>query len=278
MAVAPALIRKRLAQAGHRSISLFVDLTNYVMLELGQPLHAYDLDKLQDSHIVVREAEAGEKLVTLNGVEHELQANQMMICDGRGPIGVAGVMGGADTEVDAETKNVLLEAAHFVNTSVRRTRKQLGLNTEASYRFERSVDPEGVVAALNRVRELLEDLGHSDWCVNGVTDNYPSPPVRKAVRLRLSRAHMLLGMQVGETEARGYLERLGFVLTGSGDELSATPPTWRTDIQREEDLVEELGRMHGYELIPGTASGRRYVDRRGWRQVSGGVKADRGRA
>src|SRR5579871_587550 len=231
---APALIQKRLRQAGQRPISLFVDLTNYVMLELGQPLHAYDLDKLRGPLIQVRSAKPGEKLTTLNGVEHKLAADQMMICDQRGAIGVAGVMGGADTEVDAGTTRVLLEAAHFVNTSVRKTRKQLGLNTDASYRFERSVDPEGVVGALNRVRELLEDLGHGEWPVEGVTDVYPRPPAPPSVRLRLWRAHMLLGMEVTDEEAQGYLGRLGFQLDGGDGDYDVTPPTWRPDITREE--------------------------------------------
>lgn len=247
---APELIRKRLRQAGQRPISLFVDLTNYVMLELGQPLHAYDLNKLKGPEVIVREAQSGEKLTTLNGVEHDLQADQLMICDARGPIGVAGVMGGADTEVDDRTTHVLLEAAHFVNTSVRRTRKQLGLNTEASYRFERSVDPEGVVAALNRVKELLDDLGHEEWTVPGVTDVYPRRPAPRTVRLRLPKAHLLLGMPISEDEARRYLGSLGFQLTGDAAEFVVTPPTWRPDITREEDLVEELGRVHGYERIP----------------------------
>ncbi|HLX77792.1 MAG TPA: phenylalanine--tRNA ligase subunit beta, partial [Acidimicrobiales bacterium] len=241
---APDWIQKRLRQAGQRPISLFVDLTNYVMLELGQPLHAYDLDKLQGPEIIVRSARPGERLTTLNGIEHELRAEQMMICDARGPIGVAGVMGGADTEIDSETKRVLLEAAHFVNTSVRKTRKELSLNTDASYRFERSVDPEGVVGALNRVRELLEDLGHGDWCVSGVSDVYPRRPHSSLIRLRLSRARVLLGMNVSDAEARTYLNRLGFIVDGTGDDLTVLPPTWRPDVTREEDLVEELGRIH----------------------------------
>ncbi|MHB8636170.1 MAG: phenylalanine--tRNA ligase subunit beta [Fimbriimonadaceae bacterium] len=246
----PELIRKRLRQAGQRPISLFVDLTNYVMLELGQPLHAYDLKKLQGPKIVVRAARHGEHLTTLNGVAHELQPNQVMICDARGPIGVAGVMGGADTEVDSGTTHVLLEAAHFESGSVRKTRKELALSTDASYRFERSVDPEGVVGALNRVRELVEELGHSDWCLKGVTDVYPRRPTVARIRLRLSRAQTLLGMTITTGEAKTYLANLGFNVDESGDALMVTAPTWRPDIVREEDLVEELGRVHGYEKIP----------------------------
>ena len=247
---APAIVRKRLRQTGQRSISLFVDLTNYVMLELGQPLHAYDLDKLQGKEIVVREARDGERLTTLDGIERVLRSDQMMICDSRGPIGVAGVMGGSDTEVDAGTKRVLLEAAHFENTSVRRTRKQLGLNTDASYRFERSVDPEGVVGGLNRVRQLLDDLGHGEWAVNGVSDVYPGRPRAREVRLRMAKADVLLGMPVTEDEAKRYLGSLGFGVEGGNGELVVMPPSWRPDVTREEDLIEELGRVHGYERIP----------------------------
>jgi phenylalanyl-tRNA synthetase beta chain len=247
---APDWIQKRLRQAGQRAISLFVDLTNYVMLEVGQPLHAYDLAKLRGPEIVVRSARAGEKITTLNGVTHELQPGQMMICDAGGPIGVAGVMGGGESEVDSQTQEVLLEAAHFVNTSVRKTRNQLGLNTDASYRFERSVDPENVVAALNRVRDLLAESGSADGCLPGVTDLYVSHPQPAAVRLRRSRAEMLLGMPLTAIEVTSYLAALGFQVAGKGDEIAVTPPTWRPDVTREEDLVEELGRVHGYERIP----------------------------
>lgn len=248
----PDWIQKRLTQAGMRPISLMVDLTNYVMLELGQPLHAYDLAKLAGHKIVVRKARAGEKLTTLNGSEHELREDQMMICDAERPIGAAGVMGGLDTEVTEGTKTVLLEAAHFVNTSVRRTRKQMGLNTEASYRFERSVDPEGVVAALNRVKVLLEDALGGAYSIDGVEDHFPVRPAVKRLDVRMSRVTRLLGMEVSSAEAHRYLEALGFEVQGSEEPFHVTAPTWRPDIVREDDVVEEIGRVHGFDRIPAT--------------------------
>ncbi|OWU65710.1 MAG: phenylalanine--tRNA ligase subunit beta, partial [Armatimonadetes bacterium Cent15-Ar3] len=153
-AESPAWMQKRLDACGMRPISLLVDLTNYVMLELGQPLHAFDRAKLTEGRLVVRHAQPGEKLTTLNGDEHELNG-QMMICDAAKPVGVPGVMGGLETEVTDDTTSLLLESANFVNKVVRKTRKQLGLSTEASYRFERSVDPDGVTAATRRFTQLL---------------------------------------------------------------------------------------------------------------------------
>lgn len=240
---APEWIQTRLRRAGQRPISLLVDLTNYVMLELGQPLHAFDLDKLGDQ-IVVRKAVAGEKLTTLNGVEHELRDDQMMICDANRPVAVAGVMGGLDTEVDERTTRLLLESAHFLNTSVRRTRKQLGLSTDASYRFERSVDPEGVVAAIHRFAELLGIPGSE------IVDVYPNPVRNQPVALRIDRANRLLGMAIKDVDAQRYLERLGMEVVGHGDPFYVVPPSWRPDIVREEDLIEEIGRVHGYDRIP----------------------------
>ncbi|HWA83089.1 MAG TPA: phenylalanine--tRNA ligase subunit beta [Fimbriimonadaceae bacterium] len=245
----PDWLQKRLRQAGQRPISLLVDLSNYVMLEVGQPLHTFDLDKLAGPEIVVRKAREGEKLETLDGNEHELRSDQMMICDADKPVAAAGIMGGEATEVDAATTRVLLESAHFLNTSVRRTRKQLGLSTEASYRFERSVDPEGVVAALERFADLLAEIDGGGSRIPGVIDVYPNPLVRESIELDIKRSDMLLGMPISEEQAAGYLERLGFDVM-RGNLLTVTPPTWRPDVVREEDLVEELGRVHGYEQIP----------------------------
>jgi phenylalanyl-tRNA synthetase beta chain len=264
---APERIAKRLRQAGQRPISLFVDLTNYVMLELGQPLHAYDLSKLHGPEIIVRQAAPGETMTTLNGVEHELKAEHMVIADKDRAIGIAGVMGGADTEVDENTTEVLLESAHFNNLSVRKTRKGLGLNTDASYRFERSVDPEGVVSALNRVRDLLIEFGYGAGCLPGVTDVRTQVAEKQVKRLRIAKANRLLGLDISHQEAERYLKNLGFevkesvhsehvmddLATGSlikALEFEVTVPSWRADISREEDLVEELGRVHGYEKIP----------------------------
>lgn len=246
----PEWLKKRLRQMGQRPISLLVDLTNYVMLETGQPLHAYDLDKLRGSRIIVRDARVGEKLVTLDEVERELQPGQMVIADETRAIGIAGVMGGAATEADAKTTRCLLEAAHFKNTSVRKTRKELGLFTEASYRFERHVDPAGTVAALNRFAELYASIT-GDHAVGGVIDVVREEPPQVELTLDLKRAQRLLGMRVSDEEAARYLERLGFEILGqSPGSLDVRVPTWRSDVHREEDLIEDIGRIHGYEKIP----------------------------
>lgn len=244
----PEWMQKRLDVSGMRPISLLVDLTNYIMLELGQPLHAFDRNKLAEERIVVRNANPGDKLTTLNGIEHELNG-QMMICDGAKPVGVPGVMGGLETEVTDETTNLLLESANFVNTVVRKTRKQLGLATEASYRFERSVDPDGVVAATKRFTELLLEA-QPDIQVSNIVDLYPGQQSFAPVKLRIGKASILLGMEITVSQAANYLKRLGMDVSQSGEDLMIVPPSWRPDIIREEDLIEELGRVHGYDLIP----------------------------
>ena len=249
----PEWLQKRLRQAGMRPLGLVVDCTNYVMLELGQPMHMYDLDTLRGGKIVVRKAREGETLTTLNGVEHKLRPDQMMICDSERPVGAAGVMGGLDTEVTASTTRMLLEAAHFVNTSVRRTRKQMGLSTEASYRFERSVDTEGVVAAIHRFAQLYAECGGAALPTGAVIDVYPSPPNPVTLRVRMSRATTLLGMEVTDDAAQRYLEALGFAVErGPESEFVITAPTWRPDIVREDDVIEEIGRVHGFDRIPET--------------------------
>lgn len=241
---APEWIQERLRKAGMRAISKLVDLTNYVMLELGQPLHAFDYPKLHGGRIVVRKARPGETIKTLDGNDHELPEFAMTICDAERPVAVAGVMGGEATEVDAATKTVLLESAAFVNVSVRKTRKALGLSTEASYRFERSVDPDGVVAAILRFTELLGVSG------SAVVDEYPGRLERPAVVLRPARARLLLGMEVSDEEAETHLKRLGMDVRREGSNLVVVPPSWRPDIVREEDLIEEVGRVHGFDRIP----------------------------
>ncbi len=186
IAPSPAWMQQRLLAAGMRPINNVVDVTNYVMLELGQPLHAFDLDLLPNGHVVVRRAHPGEKIVTLDGVERNLQPDMLMICDATHPVAVAGVMGGSETEVTPSTRNVLLESAHFNPTSIRRTSQRLQLATEASYRFERVVDPGGVVAALDRACELLEQIGAGEP-LSGVVDVYPRPASERTVTLRPAR-------------------------------------------------------------------------------------------
>jgi len=249
----PEWLQLRLRQAGMRPLGLVVDCSNYVMLEMGQPLHAFDFDTLRGGRIVVRKARDGETLTTLNGTEHKLRTDQMMICDAEGPVAAAGIMGGLATEVTDSTTRMLLESAHFVNTSVRRTRKQMNLSTEASYRFERSVDPNGVVRALDRFVELYIACGGTGVCLDGVVDVVTSEPPGVELAVRMSRVTTLLGMDVSLEEATRYLTGLGFgVEHTSGDCLTVVAPTWRPDILREDDVVEEIGRVHGFDRIPET--------------------------
>lgn len=244
----PEWLQQRIRQTGQRPISLLVDLANYVMLEQGQPLHTFDLDALGGPHIVVRGGKPGEKLTTLNGDEHEVQPHHLVVCTPERAVGFAGIMGGLDTEVSATTKNLLLESAHFLNTSVRKTRKELGLSTEASYRFERSVDADGVVAAINRFQDLYEQItGRKDFA-EGTCDVYHVSAAADPIPLDVTRASALLGMDVTAEQATRYLSALGFeVLDGA-----VRAPSWRADILREEDVIEEIGRVHGFDQIPET--------------------------
>lgn len=242
----PEWLQKRLTQCGQRPISLLVDLANYVMLEMGQPLHAFDLDTLAGQQIIVRQAREGEAITTLDGAERTLNPSHMVIADQDRAVAVAGVMGGQDTEVSAATKRCLLESAHFDSLSIRRTRKALGLNTEASWRFERCVDPQGVAAALNRFADLYESITQGEP-VPGLIDVFPSPPVRTPVSVTISKINRLLGMDLEPAYAADCLRRLGFSVEESNGEIQATPPSWRTDVLLAEDLVEEVGRVHGYQ-------------------------------
>lgn len=245
----PDWLQRRLRQMGQRPINLLVDLTNFVMRETGQPLHAFDTKKLTGSKIIVRQARREEEITTLDEVERKLVESDLLICDESGPIAVAGVMGGLLTEVDSNTTNTVIESAHFQNLSVRRTRKRLGLNTDASYRFERHVDPSGTVVALQRFQELLEEIvGESlNAKLFDAVRAQASPP---QVRMRLDRANKILGLQVTPEDASRHLTDLGFDPKQDGESFTVTVPSWRIDIEREEDLIEEIGRIHGYEHIP----------------------------
>jgi phenylalanyl-tRNA synthetase beta chain len=249
IAPSPAWMQQRLLAAGMRPINNVVDVTNYVMLELGQPLHAFDLDLLPNGHIVVRRARPGEKIVTLDGIERELQPDMLMICDATHPVAVAGVMGGSETEVTPSTRNVLLESAHFHPTSIRRTSQRLQLSTEASYRFERVVDPNGVVAALDRACELLQQIGAGE-SLSGVVDVYPRPASERTVTLRPARCNLLLGMNLDAQTMLDRLRRLQLKAELQDGVIHVTVPTFRPDLNIEEDLAEEVGRVYGYENIP----------------------------
>ncbi len=244
----PLAVRMRLASCGVRAISNLVDVTNYVMLETGHPLHAFDLDKLQGG-IVVRRAAAGEGMRTLDGVDRKLDAADVVIADARGPVALAGVMGGATSEVTATTNNVLLESATFDPRAVRRTAKRLGLHSEASHRFERGVDAVGVPAAGARAAVLMAQLG-GGHIVGAPVDRYVAPaPIRK-VSLSIATLARIAGFDIPADVAAGKLRGIEIAVEARGDALVATVPTFRPDITIEEDLVEEVMRLVGYDQAP----------------------------
>lgn len=249
----PQWLVDRLAAVGQRSINNVADITNFVLLELGQPLHAFDLDTLAEHRIAVRRAHAGEKLKTLDGVERELDTEMLMICDGAGPVAVGGVMGGAATEIGDTTTNVLIESAYFQSASVRRTAKKLGLATEASYRFERGVDFAGIRRAQDRCVQLICELAGGRATVDAI-DVIKHEPSTPTVALRPERARALTGLEFTDEDIRriliglGFSEQLNLVDDGSGT-IKFTAPSWRGDIGIEEDLIEEVARHVGYAKL-----------------------------
>lgn len=247
-APSPAWLRTRLTEAGMRPISLAVDVTNYVMLGLGQPLHAYDLATIGE-RIVVRRARPGERLTTLDGVDRALDPEDLLITDGGDrPIGLAGVMGGADTEVSSGTTDVLLEAAHFDPVSIARTARRHRLPSEASRRFERGVDPALGPAALQLAVDLLVRYGRGT-AGDEVTD-VGSVGEPASITMAVGFPARIVGVDYDRATVVGILEQVGCTVTGDGDELTVTPPTWRPDLTTAEDLVEEVARIHGYPEIP----------------------------
>jgi len=248
----PEWMRKRLEAAGIRSISNVVDATNYVMLELGQPLHAFDLDLLAGRRIIVRRASAGERIVAIDGTDVALQPDMLVIADGEKPVAIAGVMGGKHSEVSDSTTDILLESAYFNPTSVRRTSKRTGIASAASYRFERGVDPNGVRRAADRAAQLIAELAGGKVSET-VLDVYPSSIEPARIPFRPSRCRALLGLDLPDDEAESYLERLGLrVERETAERWQVTAPTYRPDLSIEEDVIEEVGRMYGYERLPET--------------------------
>jgi phenylalanyl-tRNA synthetase beta chain len=249
---APEKAARRLESVGVRSINNVVDATNYVMMELGQPLHAFDHALLAEGRIVVRRAGSGESFRTLDGQDRALTDGDLLICDGARPVALAGVMGGGNSEVRSDTRALLLESACFDPLTVRRTAKRLGLATEASYRFERGTDQAGTVRALDRLALLIYEWGGGK-VARGLLDAHPRPFPMREIKFSLSRIADVLGVAVPEDEVAGILARLGFaVKAGKGGGLSVAVPSWRRDVSREEDLLEEIARIHGFERIPAT--------------------------
>ena len=246
-AAVPGWMANRLKLAGMRSISIAVDITNYVMLELGQPIHAYDADKLKGG-ITVRRALPGETLRTLDEKVRELHIEDLLICDESGPIGLAGVMGGASSEVSSTTKNVLIEAALFDPISIARTARRHKLPSEASKRFERGVDPEVGPIAAARVAQLLVELAGGE--LNGVGSSYQTEVAKVAIELPFAFASELVGVDYENQQVLDLLHQIGCELTVHDDAVTVTPPSWRPDLRHKTDLVEEIARLAGYHLIP----------------------------
>ena len=246
----PQWLQDRLKACGVRAINNVVDVTNYVNLEFGQPLHAFDLEKLAGQELVVRCAKAGEKMRTLDGKERTLDADDLAICDRDRPQAIAGVMGGGDSEVTEGTRRIVLESANFLASSVRRTSKRHGLHTEASHRFERGADIDAVGPAIDRAAQLIAELS-GGTVLAGRVDLFPGKQPARRVALRYARVEKFLGAPVPEAECRRILGALGFkaVEEGTGQTTFEVPRA-RVDVEREEDLLEEVARVYGYDNIP----------------------------
>lgn len=247
----PWWLQKKLIAAGMRPINNIVDITNFVMMEYGQPLHAFDIRSLAGGKIVVDVAEDGSKFTTLDGVERTFDDSMLMINDANGPVAVAGVMGGLDSEIKPDTETVVLESANFVGSSVRQTSKKLGLRTEASARYEKGIDPNLCEEAADRVCALIDELGYGK-VLEGSVDIYKSPEHPQVVSARVSRINKVLGTDLSREEMVAILESLEMKVQGTGDEMIVTAPTVRQDILKEVDFVEEIARMYGYDNLPNT--------------------------
>ncbi|NJD23325.1 MAG: phenylalanine--tRNA ligase subunit beta [Melioribacter sp.] len=247
----PNWLMKRLKSIGLRPINNVVDVTNYVLHEVGQPLHAFDLDNLGLRRIIVRDAGKDTKFITLDSKERKLQSNDLMICDANKPVAIAGVMGGENSEVTPATKNLLIESAYFNSSSIRRTSKNLGLSTDASYRFERGTDHEITKWAARRAAQLIQATTSSGIIAKGEIDAYPKRITKKKVSLRYSRIEKILGYKINNSTVKKILAKLGFEIKSTTKEkLTVMLPTYRHDIEREIDLIEEVARIYGYNKIP----------------------------
>lgn len=250
---APDWLVRRLEAVGQRSVNNVVDATNYAMLETGQPPHAFDLAKIDQGAIIVRRAQQGEHLVSIDETRCELNQETLIITDPQGPVAIAGVMGGLDTEVSGSTTSILLEDAHFEPVTVRATSRALTLPSEAAYRFERTVDMDNIDWASQRTAQLIVQAAGGQ-VLKGIVDCYPRDVTPKAVELRLARLNGLLGIEVPVDVTFNALQSLGFDPRRVGDTMVCTVPSWRSDIYREVDLIEEVARSYGYDKITAETS------------------------
>jgi len=248
----PSWLQDRLMSVGLRPINNVVDVTNFVMMETGQPLHAFDFDRLAQNRIVVRLAREGETFTTLDGKQRALTDEMLMICDGEKPVALAGVMGGLNSEIEAGSTGVLIESACFSPTTVRKAAKKLGISSEASHRFERGVDPGGTVVALNRAAQLMADVGGGQ-IADGLIDQHPKPTQTEEIRLNVADTNRFLGTDLRGEEIQSLLESIEFAVTSEGrGAFRVKPPTFRVDIGRPVDLMEEVARLWGYNRITTT--------------------------
>ena len=254
VAPSPAWMAARLRAVGLRPISNVVDVTNYVMWEIGHPLHAFDAAMVHEATIVVRRAHPGERIKTLDGQDRALEPSMLLITDPRRALGVAGVMGGADSEVTDATTRVLLEAAYFLPASIRRTSRALGLRSDAAYRFERGADVEALVDGSARAAQLIAELG-GGRIARGMVDVYPTRHENPRVRLRMSRVRRVLGVAPPAEQAAAIMRGLGLPAAQRGDEFDVEVPSFRRDLTMEDDLVEEIIRVWGYDRLPSTLPG-----------------------
>lgn len=252
VAPSPFWLQDRLRSIGLKPINNIVDITNFVMMETGQPLHAFDFDHLAGHRIVVRTANEGEAFITLDHKPHQLSAEMLMICDGEKPVAIAGVMGGLNSEIETSTVDVLIESACFTPSSIRKTAKTTGIKTDASFRFERGVDPEGTLSALNRAAALMVEIAGGEL-IPGVVDENPVPYAKKEIRLSIEDTNRKLGTHFSADEIRRYLTAIEFTVeTLDAGRILVIPPSFRVDVSRPEDLMEEIARLWGYNNIATT--------------------------
>ena len=244
----PSWISKRLESHGFRPTNNIVDIINYVLLEMGHPLHAFDLDKLAGNRIVVKTAGSANEFLTLDNVKRTLRKDMLLIWDAEKPVAIAGVMGGLDTEVTSSTVNLLLESAYFAPLSVRKTSKALNLTSESSYRFERGMDINGLVSALDRATQLIIEIAGGK--TTRITDIYPKPFSTHRIPVKFKKINDILGVKIKPTAVQEMLTRLGIENKREGEGLTVMPPSFRQDIHRDIDVIEEVARLYGYDKIP----------------------------
>ena len=252
LAPSPEWMQRRLAKNGIRPINNLVDITNYVMEEYGQPMHAYDLDTIAGNKIVVRRAEKGEKFTTLDGVTHELDESVLMIADGEKSVGIAGIMGGENSMITDNVKTMLFEAACFDGTNIRLSGKKLGMRTDAQSKFEKGLDPNTAMEAMNRACALIEELGAGE-VVGGAVDVYPVENKSWRVKFDWERTNRVLGTDIDKETMISYFEKIDLAYDRASDEVIV--PTWRQDVLSQADLDEEVARFYGYDKIPTTLPG-----------------------